>query len=93
MYSKTEKRYPAYVSKQKSVCEKQVVRLIIPNGERWNYNAVKQVSPLSTKHNSNFSCSTCLHSFRIKIILESHKKVCENKGFFIAEMTVEYIIV
>ena len=93
MYSKTKKKYPAYVSKQKSKHEKQVVLLIIPNGERWNYIAVKQVSPLSTKHNGNFSCSTCLHSFRIKIILESHNKVCENKGFFSAEMAVEYIIV
>ena len=37
---KKKKTYPAYVSKHNSNHEKQVVHLIIPNGEAWHYLAV-----------------------------------------------------
>ena len=40
-YAKNEKIYPAYVSKQNSKLEKQVIFLMIPNREGWNYLAVK----------------------------------------------------
>ena len=34
--------YPAYVSKHNSNCEKQVINLMISNGEKqWHYLAVK----------------------------------------------------
>ena len=33
------------------------------------------------KKNSDFYCLSCLHSFRTKNKLESHKKVSENKDF------------
>ena len=33
LYAKTEKIYPAYVSKHNSNREKQVILLMIPNGE------------------------------------------------------------
>ena len=32
---------PVYVSKHKSDWEKQVILLMIPNGERWHYLALK----------------------------------------------------
>ena len=35
------KKYPAYVSKHSSMHEKQVILLVIPNGEGWYYLAVK----------------------------------------------------
>ena len=38
--TKKEKVYPAYVSKHNSHPEKQVVLLMIPNGENWHYLAV-----------------------------------------------------
>ena len=34
LYAKKEKIYPAYVSKHNSNCEKQVILLMIPNGEK-----------------------------------------------------------
>ena len=34
-----------------------------------------------SKHYNHFYCLNCLHSFRIKNKLESHKNVCENKDF------------
>ena len=33
------------------------------------------------KNNGDFYCLSCLHSFRTKSKLDSHKKVCENKDF------------
>ena len=36
---------------------------------------------VTSKHYSDFYCLNCLHYFRTKNKLESHKKVCENKDF------------
>ena len=33
------------------------------------------------KHDCDFYCIICLHSFRMKNKVESHKKLCENKYF------------
>ena len=100
LYTKKEKIYPHYVSKHNSIREKQVILLIIPNGERCeamsqglqglqrsHYLAVKQLSALlrgiSSKHYNDFCCLNCLHSFRTKNKLESHKKVSENENFLL----------
>ena len=40
-YDKNKKIYPAYVLKQNSKREKQVIVLMIPNGEGWHYLPVK----------------------------------------------------
>ena len=34
---------------------------------------------ITSKHNGDYYCLNWLHSFRTKIKLESHIKVCENK--------------
>ena len=85
LYVKKQKIYPAYVSKYNSNRERQVILLMIPNGEGRRYLPVKKLSPLlgviTSKNNGDFYCLHCLHSFRIKKKLESHKKVCENKDF------------
>ena len=36
---------------------------------------------ITSKHNGNFNCLNCLHSFKTKTKLESHKKVWQNKDF------------
>ena len=58
---------------------------MIPNGEGWHYPTVKKLSALlrgiTSKHYGDFYSLNCLHSFRTKIILKSHKKVFENKKF------------
>ena len=36
---------------------------------------------VTSKSNSDFYCLNCLHSFRTKSKLESHKKSCESKDF------------
>ena len=82
---KEKKIYTDYVSKRNSNLEKQVILLIISNGGKWHYLAVKKLSALLTgiasKNNGDFSCLNCTRSFRTKNKLESHKKTCENKRF------------
>ena len=46
MYTKNEKIYPVYVSKRNSKREKQVILLMIPNGKRCHYIAVKKLPAL-----------------------------------------------
>ena len=44
LYAKKEKIYPAYVSKHNSNREKQVILLMISNGEKiWDHLAVKRL--------------------------------------------------
>ena len=68
--------YPAYVSKHNSNREKQIIILIILNGEGRHYNAAKRLSELlraiTLKHHSDFCCLNCLHSFRTENKLELH---------------------
>ena len=48
MYAKKEKIYPSYVSNHSSNREKQVIILMISNGEKvWHYLVVKKLSELS----------------------------------------------
>ena len=58
---------------------------MISNAEGWHYLAVKKLSALlgeiTFEHYGDCYCLNCLHSFRTKKKLESHKKVCENKDF------------
>ena len=46
LYAKKEKIYSAYVSKHNSNCGKQFILLIISNGKKWHYLAVKRLSAL-----------------------------------------------
>ena len=66
-YGKKEKIYPAYVSKHNSNREKQVILLMIPNGEGWHFLAVKKLSAslrrITSKHHGDFYCLNCFHSF------------------------------
>ena len=58
---------------------------MITNVEGLHYLAVKKLSALlrgiTSKHNGNFYCLNCLHSFRTKNKPESHKRACENNNF------------
>ena len=58
---------------------------MIPKREGWHYLAVKKLSTLSrgitAKYNGCFYCLNCLHSFRTKSKLESHKRTSKNKDF------------
>ena len=86
----TKKIEIAYKSKQNLTREKQVILLMISNGENWHYLIVKNLSRLlrgiTSNHNGDFYCLNCFHSYRTKNKLDAHKKVCENHGYCHIEM-------
>ena len=49
--AKKERLYPAYLSKLNSNPEKQVILLMIPNGEGWHYFAVKKTISIIKRNN------------------------------------------
>ena len=86
----TKKIQLAYRSKNNLTCDKQVILLMITDGEKWHYIAIKNLSGLSKgityTHEKDFYCLNCFHSYRTKNKLESHKKICENHDYFHVEM-------
>ena len=84
---KEKEIYTAYISKINPNCEKQIIILMIPNKEKKgrHYLAVKKLSTLlrglTSKHQEDFYCLNCLHSFRTENKLKSREKVCKNKNF------------
>ena len=72
----------AYKSKHNLTREEQVILLMITDGEKWHYIAVKRLSGLlrgiTGNNNGDFYCLNCFHAYRTKNKLETHKKICEN---------------
>ena len=50
---------------------------------------VLSCSKITSKHERDFYCLNCLHSFRTQNKLKSHEKICENKDFCVIEMPSE----
>ena len=63
----TEKIRLAYKSKHNFKRENQVILLMITDGKKWHYLAVKSLSALLTgitsKHVGDFYCLNCFHSY------------------------------
>ena len=86
----TKKIQLAYRSKNNLTCDKQVILLMITDGEKWHYLAVKNLPGLlkgiTSTHEKDLYCLNCFHSYRTKNKLESHKKICENYDYCHVEM-------
>ena len=86
----TKKINIAYKSKHDLTREKQIILLMITNGEKWHYLVVKNLSGLlrgiTSNHNADFYCLNCFCSYCTKNKLEKHKKVCENHDYCHVEM-------
>ena len=89
----TKKIEIAYKSRHNLTREKQVILLMISNGENWHYLVVKSLSGLLTgitsNHKEDFYSLNCFCSYRTKYKLESHKKICENRDYCNVEMPNE----
>ena len=74
----TKKINIAYKSKHNLTREKQVILLMISNGEKWHYLTVKNLSGLlrgiTSNHNADFYCLNCFCVYSTKNKLEKHKK-------------------
>ena len=86
LYAKgEEKMYPAYISKHKLNCEKQIILYMISNGKRWHYLALIKLSSLlrgiTSKRNDNFYCLNCSYLFRTKNKFQCQKEFVKKKNF------------
>ena len=86
----TKKINIAYRSKYNLTYDKQIILLMITDGEKWHYLVAKNLSVLlkgiTSTHMKDFYCLNCFHSYRTKNKLESHKKICENHDHCHVEM-------
>ena len=76
----TRKIHIAYKSRHNFTREKQVILLMISNGQNWHYLVVKNLLGLlrgiTSSHKEDFYCLNCFHSYRTENKLEAHKKKC-----------------
>ena len=89
----TRKIHLAYKSKHNLTREKQVILLMITDGEKWHYLAVTRLSELlrriTSNHKEDFYCLNCFHAYTTKNKLETHRKICENHDYCHVEMPNE----
>ena len=81
----TKKINIAYKSKNNLTQEKQIILLMISDGQKWHYLVVKNLSRLlrgiTSNHKEDFYCLNCFHSYRTENKLEAHKKICEKHDY------------
>ena len=86
----TKKINIAYKSKNNLTCDKQIILLMITNGEKWHYLTVKNLPGLLRRIKStrkeDFCCLNCFHFYRTRNKLEAYKKICENHDYRHVEM-------
>ena len=86
----TKKINIACKSKNNLTQEKQIILLMISDGQKWHYLVVKNLSRLlrgiTSNHKEDFYCLNCFHSYRTENKLEAHKKICENHDYCHVEM-------
>ena len=89
----TKEIRPAYKSKYNFKRKNQVIILLITDGTKWHYLAVKKLSALlrgiTSKHDVNLYCLNCFHSFNRQEKLKKHKKVCKDHDHCYVEMPNE----
>ena len=66
---------------------------MITDDEKWHYLAVKILSALlrgiTSKHDGDFYCLHCFHSYSTKNKLKKHYNVCKNHDYCYLEMPEE----
>ena len=90
----TKKIRPAYVSKYNNERDIQVNLLMITDNDKdWHYLAVKSISGLlkgiTSKHNGDFYCLNCFHSYTTEKKLKKHQRICRNHDFCYVKMPDE----
>ena len=86
----TKKIRLADISKHNFKRENQVILLMITDGKKWHYLAVKSVSALlrriTSNHNGDFYC---FHSYSTKNKLKKHERVCNDHDYCYEEIPNE----
>ena len=72
----TKKINIAYKSKNNLTQKRQIILLMISDGQKWHYLVVKDLSGLlrviTSNHKEDFYCLNCIHSYRTENKLENH---------------------
>ena len=89
----TKQIRPAYKSKHSFKRESKVILLMITDGKKWHYLAVKSLSALlrriASNHKEDFYCLNCFHSYSTKNKLKTHERVCNDHDYCYVEMPNE----
>ena len=77
-------------SKNNLTQKRQIILLMISDGQKWHYLVVKNLSRLlrgiTSNHKKDFYCLNCFHSYRTENKLEAHKKICGIHDYCHVEM-------
>ena len=83
----------ANISEYNSKGNNQVILLMITDGEKWHYLAVKNISRLlrgiTSNHDGDFYCLNCFHSYATKKRLKKHERICRDHDFCYLKMPDE----
>ena len=86
----TKKINIAYKSKKNLIQKRQIILLMISDGQKWHYLVVKNLSGLlrgiTSNHKEDFSCLNYCHSYRTENKLQAHSKICKNHDYCHVEM-------
>ena len=86
----TKKISVVYKSKYNNKRKKQVILLMIGDGEKYHYLAVTNFSALLEKYSSNhhgdFYCLNCFNSYTSKNKFKEHEEICNNHDSYHIEM-------
>ena len=89
----TEEIRHAYKSKYNLNLQHQVIILMITDGKKWHYLALKSLSTLlgriTSKHDGDFYFLNCFHSYTTGNKLKKHKNVCGNHDCCYVKMPKE----
>ena len=87
----TKKISVVYRSKHNNKRKKQVILLMIGDGEKYHYLAVTNLSGLlqgnSSNHRGDFYCLNCFNSYTTKNKLKEHEEICNNHNSYRIEMS------
>ena len=83
----------AYKSKHNLTRKNQAILLMITDDKKWDYLTVKKLFPLlrgiTAKHEGDFCCLNCFHSYSTKDKLKKYKNVYQNHDYCYIEMPKE----
>ena len=91
---KSQNAYTVRKSQRNVKCKKQVNLLMIVDGEKRHFTAIKNVSKLLSKLNRKTKrayhcCMNCLNGFRTESARDKHYEYCSSNGYVKVKMSTE----
>ena len=94
MLYNAEKIRLTYKTKHNFKHKNQVILLVITDGKKLHFLAVKILSAflrgITSNHNGDFYCLNCFHSYSTENKLKKHEKVCNDHDYCYVKMLDEF---